>query len=243
MDETRPTPPAPDEPGGVATQPPPPPPPVAEPTPPPSGGWQPSPAPERPGRSGPSVVLATLLIAIGVLALLATFDVAIRWDLVLPSALVVLGAGLLLGARQGGHGGLIVLGVFLTLFASAAVAVDGTVSFTVGDRTFRPAAATAVADSYGLGIGNLTVDLRDVAFDRATVPLDVHVTLGDLVLRVPDDVRVQVHAHATAGDIRVFDRSQDGLGPDIDAVFGPASASTTLDVDATVVFGSVEVRP
>ncbi len=244
MDETRPTTPPtpPEEPGGVATKPPPPPTIEVGSAPPPSSAeWQPTASPPR--RSGPVVVLATVLIAIGVLSLLATYDVGIPWEIVLPAAVIVVGLGLLAGVRTGSHGGLIVLGVFLTLFASAAVVIDGPISLRIGDRAYRPDTAAEVASEYGLGMGTMTVDLRGVDFAPGTVALDVHVAMGDLVLRVPDGVRVDLHASAAAGDLQAYDRSQSGLGPDIDEVFGPADATTTLEVDASVVFGSVEVRP
>jgi hypothetical protein len=199
------------------------------------------PPPRRTGRGG--LVLGGLLVVGGLLWLLEAVGVDVPWDAVLPAGLIVVGGALMVGAGRGHHGGLIALGVVLTVFAGAAAAIDGPLSLGIGERVITPAHASDLEPDYGLGMGSLQIDLRDTTFPAGSTQLAVRVAMGELIVRVPDDLRVVVDAHAVGGDIQAFDREESGLDATIDQVtFGPESGRT-LWLTARVGFGSVEVRP
>src|SRR4051812_32896447 len=111
----------------------------------------------------PGVTVAGLLIVVGVLVLLTRFT---AWDIgprgFLGSALLVVGLGLVVAAFTGGRrarGGLITIGVVLSLALIAASSGPWRVGDGVGDRSYRPVTAAEVRALYPGGVGDLTVDL------------------------------------------------------------------------------------
>jgi hypothetical protein len=214
-------------------------------TPPQSGApptddlqWTPAPAPPR--RSTP-VAWALALIAIGVLWLLQIAGVDIRWEFALPIALVVLGAAMIALSFTGGHPGLVALGIVLTLLAIVGAVVEGPIAFGIGERVYEPTDVTEIDDGYAHGMGSMTVDLRGIALPEGTTDLDVHVTMGELRIVAPDDVTVVLDGRAVAGEVEAFGRSQSGI--DAHLVAREGDSDRVLLVDASVVFGRIEVTP
>jgi phage shock protein PspC (stress-responsive transcriptional regulator) len=197
----------------------------------------------------PGVTIAGLLIVVGVLVLLTRFT---AWDIgprgFLGGALLVVGLGLVAAAFTGGRrarGGLITLGVVLSLALIAASSGPWHVGDGVGDRSYRPTTAASVRPVYSGGVGDLTVDLSDVALPGPAGPISTQIShgVGDLEVLVPRAADVEVHVDNGLGNVDVFgsgDRG-DGFYP------GTGSASWTDDgrpefvitIDAGV--GDVEV--
>jgi phage shock protein PspC (stress-responsive transcriptional regulator) len=204
--------------------------------------------PAGPRSPVPRVTVAGLLILVGVLVLVSRLG---GWDLgargFFGTALLVVGAGLIAAAFSGGRrarGGLIALGVVLSLALIGASTGPWRLDGGVGDRTFRPATAADVRPQYDGGVGDLTVDLTRV--DPATLAGPVRTRIehgvGDLSVSVPPSADVQVQVHNGLGNVDILDRSSDGgFFP------GTGSASWTDDgrpefvitIDAGV--GDVEV--
>ena len=105
-----------------------------------------------------------MLVVLGglwILDLAGTIDV--RLAVVLPSFLIVFGLALILGAADGPHSGLVVIGLFLSIAVVIAAAVPvGSFSGGVGERLFRVSEQTALAPTYEVGFGDLRLDLRDL---------------------------------------------------------------------------------
>jgi hypothetical protein len=185
------------------------------------------------------VVVGAVLVLIGVLWIVeAAGDVDVAWTVILPSALIIVGAALVYGSRTGRHGGLITLGVFLTvavLLASAIdVLVDIPLSGGVGDSMERP---TGVAESeYHWAMGKMTVDLTDATFPAG--PIELTVGMGELVVIIPVDVAVEIEADAGIGELAILDRRASGVNPDLTV----SEAGATLHLVARVGLGKVEVR-
>ena len=209
-------------------------------------------APVRPPHPPPTrrplplgrLVLAALLIAGGVLWLLGVLDVArISARTVLSIALIVVGAGLVVGAWTGSRGGLFTLGVVLTVALTALSAFNIRVEGGAGSRTIRPSSASALQDRYRLGAGNLTVDLRDVSLPPGTTTVEVGVGLGQAVVVIPSDVPVRVHATAGTGQVVLFGRERNGFDIDETVTRGDfRAARTRLVLEVSVGLGQVEVR-
>ena len=125
-----------------------------------------------------------LLDAIG------AFDV--DWDVLLPVVLIVVGAALVVAAWQGrGRGGLIALGVVITVVLSVATIVRVPLSGGIGDRVERPRLARRDGRPVELAIGKLTVDAGDARWSGTDVPGEVRVEaavgMGQLVVLVGPD--------------------------------------------------------
>jgi len=197
----------------------------------------------------PGVTVAGLLIVVGVLVLLTRFT---AWDIgprgFLGGALLVVGLGLVAAAFTGGRrarGGLIALGVVLSLALITEVTSAHWRGDGVGDRVYRPASAADVRPSYDTGVGDVTVDMSRVPLAGLGQPIETRIDhgLGDLTVVVPQSADVRVRVDSGLGDVTVFGGvdQTDGVYP------GAGSATWTGDGRAEFVisidsgFGDVEV--
>jgi hypothetical protein len=218
--------------------------PVAEPaTAPPAGG-------PRLGH----VVLGAILVLIGVGWLLEALDlVDVPWRFLLPSALIIVGVALVFGARTGSHGGLVAVGVVLTVLVLLAGALDvlADIPFSggIGDKNHRPTAT--VQDEYRWGMGKMTLDLRE-ADALAGEQIEASVVLGELIVIVPPDVPLVIEGHAGLGEVIVLGEKADGVGADLACEGtaldiscgdgGSAPSGPYLRLDLEVAMGKVEVQ-
>jgi hypothetical protein len=191
-----------------------------------------------------TVVMGLLLVLAGVLWLLESLDLAdIPWDAVLPAALVVVGAALIIASRTERHGGLIAVGIVLTVLTAASSAIDVPLRGGIGDRVERPVSIESLEEDYDLAIGRLEVDLSAIELPAGTTTLEIGVGMGELVVQVPEDVVLDVTAEVGVGDATLLDVEEDGgAGVDVrytDQDFG--SASTRLSLALTVGLGDVNV--
>src|SRR5215213_669550 len=80
----------------------------------------------------------------------------------------------------------------------------------VGERSYRPTTAAALHSNYHLGIGDLEVDLSRIDAGRTQQKIHAHVGIGELRIVVPRAADVHVDARATAGELFVLGRHDDG---------------------------------
>ena len=198
----------------------------------------------------------TVSVAAIVVGLLIGWNAATDSDVpvraVIAAALGVVGIGLVVGAFIGRARGLVVLGLVLTLLASAAAFTGVQVRGGVGDRTWRPTTVAELRPVYRLGAGEATLDLSQVDFSSAgRERVEVRQGVGDLLILVPSDVIVLVDADVRAGQIRRdsgegdgFQRAQDGTQVSERFTLPPSSApsAAVLVIDAELGVGSMEVR-
>ena len=200
-------------------------------------------APRKPSLTLP--VLGTLLAVAGVLGLLAVLDVyEIDLDLALAVAVAIVGVAIAVGTFVGYRvGALVPLGLLLLSCFAIAAALPVSVSSGIGDKVDRPLDAAVLEQSYEYGIGDYELDLRNVALAKGETHVGVSLGIGSLVVTVPDGVAVDVDAHAGAGEVTVFGSRDDGVGADRELrIPGPEADSPTLDLDASVGIGEIEVR-
>ncbi len=194
----------------------------------------------------PGVTVAALLIVIGLGVLLVQFtDVDLGARGFLGTALLIVGVGLVVGALtgvgRGAKGGLIGLGIVLAA-ALAAVTSVHLPNGPVGDRTYRPATASAVEGVYEHAAGDLTLDLRDVDLTGLSSPIVTRIDhgIGDIDVLVPRSADVRVTSDTGIGDTDLFGDSADsGTYPGFGA---PWSGDDRLEFRITIDSGAGDVE-
>jgi phage shock protein PspC (stress-responsive transcriptional regulator) len=190
------------------------------------------------------------LVAIGILVVAglitlagaAAFAVGLGWGV--PTAIVIIAVGglLILAAFRGGARWLIPPAVALAIGGGVAAASDLDLRGGIGEREYRPASVASIpADGYRLGVGRLTVDLRDLDWGKhRVVDLDVSLGMGQASVFVPSRVCVSGSTHTGAGESEVAGERNDGV--DVDHSVGVGSTATPrLELDADVDVGQLRV--
>lgn len=208
------------------------PPPVAAP-----GG----PARQPPRLRGSSALgLLVVLLGAGWLAE-STGLVALRWRTVLSVAVVAVGVVLIATVRASRGEGLVVLGVLLAgLLVMSTTLPSLPASAGVGEREYGPSSLAELRQAYELGTGDLALDLRALRLPDGRTPVAVRLGMGQVTVRVPGGVTVEVDARSGAGSLEVLGARREGLAPSLeDERYGAGSAVLALDV--SVGLGSVLV--
>jgi phage shock protein PspC (stress-responsive transcriptional regulator) len=194
----------------------------------------------------PGVTVAALLIVIGLGVLLTHFtDLDLGARGFLGTALLVVGVGLVVGALtgvgRGAKGGLIGLGIVLAAALAAVTSID-LPNGDVGDRTYRPATASAVEGVYEHAAGDLTIDLRDVDLTGLSSPIVTRIEhgIGDVDVLVPRSADVRVTSDTGIGETDLFgDSSDSGTFPGFGA---PWSGDDELEFQIAIESGAGDVE-
>ena len=181
------------------------------------------------------------LIGGGVLWLLHLAGVTIVWEVVLPVIVVAIGLALVAGGRHVAQSGLIGLGVVLTVVAVVLSMTPMQVSLTAGDRNYTVTEFAELESSYSLGAGTLTLDLRDLELPDGTTELAASVSMGELVVLVPEGVSVTGTGHTMAGEVVAFGRTTAGVSPRRTLTEAGADGGPVLDLQLRTIFGRIEV--
>lgn len=168
------------------------------------------------GFLGVIVLLGLAVLAFGVAA--ATGATARPVALGLASAVGVLGLGLFVVALLGRRaGGLATLGIAAALATALAVSIPASVSMSAlgagtGEPTWKPAEG-ASDPAYQLGAGKARLDLSGLSADGPdNQPVSAAVSVGELVVVVPQGLTVQVDAKVGLGEIVRKAGSETGSG-------------------------------
>ena len=218
---------------------------------------QPTPIPPRPPRPRSYLGLITLSVVVLVTGFLATLEATGITDLapvVIPAvALAILGAGILVGAWAG-------RARWLLWFAIPTLLVTITASFIpsefgdslrsglnagVGERSWTPTTVLEATRPHELGIGSAQLDLTELVIPPGvtSIPVEATVGLGELIVTVPEGVRVLVDATVSTGDLTIEGLpSTNDPSPSVDAELpgGPATGPV-IDLTLHTNVGSLEV--
>jgi phage shock protein PspC (stress-responsive transcriptional regulator) len=198
--------------------------------------------PRRPSLFLP--VVGGLLALAGLLALLSALGVDVRWDIALAAAAVGTGAAVVAGSLlQRRTGGLVFVGLVLAALAIAVSAIDVRLDGPVGSRTYDPVASSDVGRSYEVAVGELELDLTNTQFADGDTSIDANVGIGELRIIVPADMTVAlaVDATASAGEVTVLGRRDEGIDAHVSHSEGGITADRTVTIDAHVGLGDVIV--
>jgi phage shock protein PspC (stress-responsive transcriptional regulator) len=165
--------------------------------------------------AGGETVVAITVIAAGVAILIGAFVRPVRW-LVLPAVTLAISAGAV---------------------SAAGIDLDG----GVGERDYRPASVADMRDTYELGMGELVVDLRQTDLPSGDVPVGIDLGIGEARLIVPEEVCVATDARVGIGEVRTFDRHNEGVDVDVEDLPDASADTTRLLVKADVGVGSLRI--
>ena len=198
-----------------------------------------------------TMVLGLLLVAGGLGWLLDTTGlISLPATVLLAGALIAVGAVLMLDANHHTHGGLIALGVVLTVVLALTATVsrlDLEPAAGVGDRIVRPTTVAELATPARLGTGTLTIDLRELTFPAGETVATARVGAGRIVVQLPPELPFQVHGRVGIGEVQALGRVESGIGVDTTltdrtTAGGYAEAATRLRLDLRVGTGQIEVQ-
>ena len=193
-------------------------------------------------------MLGLVVVVIGVAALLQAAGVSdVPWKAVLPGSLIAVGLGLVIAGRrsESGQGGLIAIGIVLTVLLATASAVDIPLEGGVGEGTERPTSLSGVKSEYRLAVGQLTLDLTSVPVPVTGTARTVRagVGVGQLIVELPSDQLAVVRGHAGVGQVAIFGESDEGFGVDKDVTpIAPAGQAIVFSLDLSVGIGEVLVQ-
>ena len=167
---------------------------------------------------------------------------------VLASGLLVLGLGLLVGARWGHARSLALWGMLLTLLVAGVGASPVQLRTSYEHVHWAPATASALRPSYQLSTGAATLDLGSVAPGPGqTATTQVRLGAGALTVRLPsgpDEPEVRLHVKVGVGALELPDGTDSGgvsASHTLDLNPAGATAHGTIDLDVSVGAGQAEV--
>ena len=218
--------------------------------------WQPPVAqpafiPPRPKRTGivwfwPT--LALIALALGSLGLYDNSHHVV--DGAYPAvALGITAVILLVGSLVGRPGGLILIGFVSSIALAASVAVGGSFGTDAREVHDTPTSAALVQSEYKATVGEIELDLTQVADPAALAGRRVHLKLrtGYLHVIVPRSLNVDIDADMDfAGGITVPGDDSGGINHEVHKTLSGVPATTTapleLDLDAKLGQITVEYR-
>ncbi len=207
---------------------------------PPAGGE----APARVSRRSLLPAATGLLIGgLGIVGLLdATDAVSVDWRVVLAAAAIGLGLLVVVGPMTGhAVGWVAVLGIVVLAALALTLTVRVPVFSGIGDKIEHPSTAAAIHSRYEHGIGDFRLDLQDVTLPVGRTSVKVTLGIGNLIVRVPDAVTVEVDGRASAGDVRLLGHQDNGTHVHDRVVESGTQPKRVLVLDARVGLGELKV--
>jgi phage shock protein PspC (stress-responsive transcriptional regulator) len=184
-----------------------------------------------------------LIAACIVLALVAAWASAAGGDAVVAGIVIAAGLALIAGAFVGSWARWLILPALAVALPAGVVAASNLdVTGGHGDRTYRPASADAVKDSYRLGAGHLTVDLRDARLTPGDHPLKIRLGVGEAEVLVAPNVCVSTDSHVGIGGTSVFNRDGGGIDADWTDERSAPEGTPRIVVDGDIGIGALIVH-
>ncbi len=196
---------------------------------------------------GPLTLALLLVITGSAIALDRADMVDVEPAVFLALCLTVVGVVLTLSAFLGRARGLIALGVLLLPVVWGFHAVDLTWWDGIGEETHVVTSIDDLESEYRLGIGQLVVDLTDIDLAGTTQRFSAGVTIGEVVVVVPEGMHVEVEADGRIGELRIDnpgpDRTDDGYDLSLITEIGdPEGGTLVLDLELGIGSARVEVQ-
>jgi hypothetical protein len=155
-------------------------------------------------------------------------------------AVTILGVGLLVGSIVGRARWLIIVGLIMvpTLIFSPVFEFDwNTAEF---DIFVEPVTFDELAASYEIEAGSIVIDLTELDWEGETVELMVSAGVGNIEVRVPEDVALSGDARANIGRVGGPDGTAFGFR-EPSLAFGRPGEAGHLVLDLELSVGNIEV--
>jgi phage shock protein PspC (stress-responsive transcriptional regulator) len=205
----------------------------------------PAPRTPRPRSFLGRYTLAAMLVVLGVTAALDNLGAVTVPARAYPAlALLVVSAGLIVGAFWGRSRSLILAGLLILPVAATASLVRVPLQGGTGQRLYAPTSLQAVSPEYHLAAGQLHLDLTQLPAGAwtSTVRTRLRVAAGDIEVVVPSSVAVDFRGHTGAGDIYFFDVTRNGIDVTLQSLApGAQPSSPRLVLDAEASVGQIRV--
>ncbi len=200
--------------------------------------------PRNPRKRGPVLfffTLALVALAEGVLGVVDLAGAPVADSAYPALALGIIALMLIVGSFWGRAGGLIAIGLVAAL-ATAGATLDS--HFPEDRFDYSPTSASQVEDVYDFDGGELTLDLSGIsdvdALDGRDITIDGFG--GRVEVIVPDGMDVSVETQVVGGDIRVFDRRQDGFDVTVNDSLDGGDEVPDMSIAIDLAFGEIIVR-
>jgi predicted membrane protein len=164
-------------------------------------------------------------------------------DSSLAVGLLIIGVGFILGSFVGGSRALIVPALLVGGALALTAVVDIPLHGPIGDQRWAPQTIDELDGRYEVSIGEGTLDLTaiDLAADDR-IGLEASVGVGHLVILVPEDVGLDVDTEVGAGESKVLEVAQNGVGVSTERQDDGRADAGTFVLDLQVGLGQIEVR-
>lgn len=183
------------------------------------------------------LVFGIVLLIAGTMWLLITLDVVdLAWQVALAVGLILVGVAVLAVGR---HGGLVTLGVVLTVVLGLASMVNVPLEGGIGERTYRPASASTLRDEYRLAMGKMELDLTAIDAAELSGTIIASVGMGELQVILPAGLSATLVGEAGAGELVLLGTREGGVGVEETIEIGDGAG---LRIEVSVGLGKVEVR-
>lgn len=190
------------------------------------------------------LTVAAIMVALGVLAMLDNVGVvAPTVGTYFATMLIVIGAGLTVGAVFGRGRWLILLGAVIVPAALAASVIDMPLRGHIGTRSVFVDNESQLASAYHVAAGELILDMTALDLEGATARTTIDVVVGQAVVFVPSNVDVFVEGEIGAGAYQVLGVSGEGVGLEARAEREPVDADGRLEIAITGGVANLEVFP
>jgi phage shock protein PspC (stress-responsive transcriptional regulator) len=202
---------------------------------------------EGPGGSGRDIARRAalgvgVLVLCGVIAAAGALAAGLGGGTVAAALVIAAGAMLIIGAFFGGVRWLIPPALSLALAVGFVSAAGIDLEGGVGERDYRPTSASELRDNYRVGMGQLTLDLRDAKLPSGDTHVNLDVGMGEARLIVPEDVCVASAADIGMGGVDVLGRDNGGIDVDWDDNPRAARGNSRVIVNADIGVGALVVR-
>lgn len=182
------------------------------------------------------LTLSLIAIAIAV-TLILDQQAGVDGSAYIVAALLAVAIGCLVGTLWGNAGGLVGLGLLLTVALLVASAVpDG----RVGEQVREPQTLTGLQSSYRHGIGEFELNLSGFDKPAQLAGRTVHINtgIGQTTVYVPEGIPVKLDAELRGGEINAFGRQWHGRDNEVTTSDGDGKA---LHLVINQRFGDMEV--
>jgi len=182
------------------------------------------------------LTLSLIAIAIAV-TLILDQQIGLNAPAYIVAALLAVAIGCLVGTLWGNAGGLVGLGLLLTVALLLSSAMP---SGRVGEQLREPQTLAGLQSSYRHGIGQFELDLSGFSKPSQLAGRTVHINagVGQTIVYVPKGVPVKLDAELKGGEINVFGRTWHGSDNEVTTTDGDGK---TLHLVINQRFGDMEV--